>query len=481
MMLRDELIRRQKEMGTAEVARLAGLGGPFQTLATAMQQASTARNLTREELEKAANSQDKAKKIQDKTTSEVVDAQESMQKMSNQMDKIVKDNVLPNAAKLVKSYSQSLETFIKWANKSMGNEESTGPNIPSGGGAAASQSTSSAEDMAWGGTNVAGMGSAAVKPGGAVPGDVSGDKSGGAVGTSTASAAGALAGKSQQILDTIKSKESSGDYRASNPRSSASGAYQFVDSTWQSLAKKYGIGTEFARAGDAPPQIQDAIASKYVDDILKKTGGDISKVPNVWYTGNVEGQMSADALAANRGQTAQQYQEKWMSEFNKMSAGNQTTSVAPKMQPSLDTNTQQTLKTTSTERDRAYQEEIAKIADQEARLKAAKERVFEARKQMAYKNPNSQVLVQKPDEPWAANGGVFSGPKTGYSATLHGNEAVVPLPSGDKIPVEMDGISTMFDEQVSIMTDHVSRLDELVKLLRTGTEISNRILRVSQV
>ena len=37
----------------------------------------------------------------------------------------------------------------------------------------------------------------------------------------------------------------------------------------------------------------------------------------------------------------------------------------------------------------------------------------------------------------AASGGTFSGPTTGYPATLHGNEAVVPLPDGKNIPVDL--------------------------------------------
>lgn len=37
----------------------------------------------------------------------------------------------------------------------------------------------------------------------------------------------------------------------------------------------------------------------------------------------------------------------------------------------------------------------------------------------------------------AADGGVFSGPKEGYPAVLHGDEAVVPLPDGKSIPVEL--------------------------------------------
>jgi hypothetical protein len=40
-------------------------------------------------------------------------------------------------------------------------------------------------------------------------------------------------------------------------------------------------------------------------------------------------------------------------------------------------------------------------------------------------------------KPKAANGGVLSGPKTGFDATLHGTEAVVPLPDGQSIPVDM--------------------------------------------
>lgn len=497
IMLRDELIRRQKDMGTAEVARLAGLGGPFNSLATAMQQASTARNLTREELEKAANSQGKAKKAQDKTTGEVIDAQESLQQMTNQMDKIVKENVLPNAAKYVKSYTQALETFVSWANKSMGTAETGetegGGGVPSGGGAAAAQSTSAAEDMAWGGTNVAGMGTAAV------PSDISGDKPGGAAG----------GGSTQQILDTIKSKESGGNYQAQAKGSSASGAYQFTDSTWQGLTKKYGIGAEFAKAKDAPQQIQDAVAAKYVDELMKKAGGDVSKIPLAWYTGNLQGKMSDQAIALNAGLTPEKYQEKWMSQYNKMASAGavaggsvQPTTVAeapiqvPAGRPGSPSaniaarqareaaQAQEKLTTVAsagnTQRDEAYLAEVRKISDQEARLAAAKERVMEARKQMAYKNPNGKIIVQS-GEPFAAQGGVFSGPKTGYNATLHGNEAVVPLPSGDKIPVEMGGISDLFDEQVSIMTSQIERMDELVKLLRTGTDISNRILRVSQV
>jgi hypothetical protein len=125
-----------------------------------------------------------------------------------------------------------------------------------------------------------------------------------------------------RIMSTIRTRESGGNYGAQAKGSSASGAYQFIDSTWQGLTKKYGIGQEFGKAKLAPKEIQDAIAKAYVNDILKQAGGDVSKVPLAWYTGNTQGKMSASALAANNGLTPEAYQSKWMSEYS----GSQTPS-----------------------------------------------------------------------------------------------------------------------------------------------------------
>lgn len=50
----------------------------------------------------------------------------------------------------------------------------------------------------------------------------------------------------------IRKYESGGNYRAENPSSSASGAYQFIDSTWRAITGRSD------RAKDAPPAVQDA-------------------------------------------------------------------------------------------------------------------------------------------------------------------------------------------------------------------------------
>ena len=48
-------------------------------------------------------------------------------------------------------------------------------------------------------------------------------------------------------------------YQAQNPRSSASGAYQFIDSTWRNVSARAGHGG-YPTAASAPPEVQDQVA-----------------------------------------------------------------------------------------------------------------------------------------------------------------------------------------------------------------------------
>ena len=58
------------------------------------------------------------------------------------------------------------------------------------------------------------------------------------------------------ILQAIKQCESGGSYTAVNPSSGASGAYQFLTSTWQSLSASAG----YATAAAAPAAVQGPAA-----------------------------------------------------------------------------------------------------------------------------------------------------------------------------------------------------------------------------
>ena len=68
----------------------------------------------------------------------------------------------------------------------------------------------------------------------------------------------------------------------------------------------------------------------------------------------------------------------------------------------------------------------------------------------------------------AADGGVFDGPKSGYAATLHGNEAVIPLKDG-AVPVSMSQefnmTATNLGELVNIMKSNVGMQDRMLAVL----------------
>ena len=80
-----------------------------------------------------------------------------------------------------------------------------------------------------------------------------------------------------------------------------------------------------------------------------------------------------------------------------------------------------------------------------------------------------------------AKGGIASGPKSGYKAMLHGTEAVVPLPDGKKIPVNMQESSNgSMSKQIDMMGAQLMRLDEMVTLMRRQVGTGDKLLRVSQ-
>lgn len=144
----------------------------------------------------------------------------------------------------------------------------------------------------------------------------------------------------ESVIKTIRQRESNNVYDAwnytwpggkdPNPKSTATGAYQFIKSTWKGLTKKFGIGQEYELARDAPPEIQDQIARLYVKDILKRHNNDVTWVPREWYAGP-KGYLTERELQVNRGLTVEQYINKWMGTYNRVNGGNnnQTPTPAP--------------------------------------------------------------------------------------------------------------------------------------------------------
>ena len=68
-----------------------------------------------------------------------------------------------------------------------------------------------------------------------------------------------------------------------------------------------------------------------------------------------------------------------------------------------------------------------------------------------------------------ATGGVISGPRSGYSATLHGTEAVVPLPDGRSIPVQ--------NVDSGASAEQLDRLDTIISVMRDQVTATKKLLQ----
>ena len=69
-----------------------------------------------------------------------------------------------------------------------------------------------------------------------------------------------LGSSDEAFLRCVVKRESGGNPRAQNPYSSASGLFQFIDATWRAYSRESGIGTQYARAKDAPAAVQWELA-----------------------------------------------------------------------------------------------------------------------------------------------------------------------------------------------------------------------------
>jgi hypothetical protein len=111
------------------------------------------------------------------------------------------------------------------------------------------------------------------------------------------------------ILRTIRLMESSERYYLTPNKGNASGAYQYIASTWNNYAG-------YPHAYLAPPEVQDERALLDVQAILEQWRGDVSMVPVIWYyprAARIPALMDQVPLpsAGNR-LTVREYQHRWL-------------------------------------------------------------------------------------------------------------------------------------------------------------------------
>jgi hypothetical protein len=86
-----------------------------------------------------------------------------------------------------------------------------------------------------------------------------------------------------------------------------------------------------------------------------------------------------------------------------------------------------------------------------------------------------KTLAGDPPHISMADGGILSGPRSGYqpNLTMHGTEAVVPLPDGRSIPVSSNADSS------GMMSAQLDKLDELISVMKSQLSVSNKLLSYS--
>lgn len=98
--------------------------------------------------------------------------------------------------------------------------------------------------------------------------------------------------------------------------------------------------------------------------------------------------------------------------------------------------------------------------------------------------PSDAGVIMSPEEmsmappPAFANGGVADGPTSGYTAKLHGTEAVVPLPGDRSIPVNINDSSSgdLVEKLSSAMEAQGAKLDQLIRIMEDNRTYTERLL-----
>jgi hypothetical protein len=123
---------------------------------------------------------------------------------------------------------------------------------------------------------------------------------------------GIVNGSIDRFLQVLAYQESSGNPTAdARPASSASGKYQYIDSTWRARSSVYGPVAQYSRAKDAPETVQDTVAYIEYTKKFKELDNDLFKlaISHFYPLANTD-PSKLDVIIGNNVITPRQYAEK---------------------------------------------------------------------------------------------------------------------------------------------------------------------------
>jgi muramidase (phage lysozyme) len=400
-MIRQAIRNRMEGLGGDKYLGLVGgVEGPMKDLLLGMDDIAQSNNMTVVSMKKARAESEAARNAQDKNTKEIIDAQMALQKMAVELDKLVKEKILPNAAVAVKKFTETLLSSVDYINNKLGvgtSSSSTGASPGSsysGGGAGRGSGQAQAPTTGVGGAGAPSPEAAGTL--GAIRNMIGRAESNG--GDYNIMVGGKKGNLTNMTLAQILEQQSKMNKR-NGFESSALGKYQITQGTLRDLINKTGMDVNTT-------MFDQATQDKLADELIVSRGG---------YNKYAAGAIS---------------KEKFMRNLSTIWAG------LP----------------------------------------------MDASGRSYYQGVGSNKATIGFDEAMGsfAYGGISSGPKSGYMSMLHGTEAVIPLPGGRSVPVEMTGMTDKIGEQVGMMSAQLDRLDEMVSLMRTSNDTNAKILRASQ-
>ena len=98
--------------------------------------------------------------------------------------------------------------------------------------------------------------------------------------------------------------------------------------------------------------------------------------------------------------------------------------------------------------------------------------------QVGNRGPKIVALVSSAGKGFK-DGGVPTGPTSGYTTTLHGTEAVVPMKSNKKMPINISAMQKGLADRTVLFEQNLAKITDIVRIMGDQVDISQKIFRAA--